>query len=88
MSATPDGLENENFVKVLRDVARVTVKKEQRVALATAADRLSKALLDLYSKPTPAAMQAANGAWSHAQRIFHLVDDIPDGGGPVQAIAA
>lgn len=91
VSPTPNGLETENFVKVLRDVAMTTVKKEQKVALQDAATKLSEALLALYKKPSPANMIAANGAWARAQFIFNLVDDLPDTDGGArmrEAVAA
>lgn len=59
-----------NFILELRETARHCPKRATARSLRTAADVLAAALKNLADDPTPDAMIAANGAWSHAVAVL------------------
>lgn len=76
-----------NFLAELRETARVCPKPQAARALRAAADMLAANIKALVDNPTQSQMQALNGAWAHAVRVFGSVPPLGgDGvtGGAVQ----
>lgn len=77
------GLDNENFVKVLNETARLCAKPRIARALKHAAQDIKLCIAALHNDPTLQNMKDLNAAFARAAAVFKIVDDLPDGDGPV-----